>query len=63
VDGVTGVLSEPTAQDLASKLWELFSDGGSLLDTLSARAEAAFASRFSLARYRSEVLDAVRRAL
>jgi glycosyltransferase involved in cell wall biosynthesis len=61
-DGVTGVLSAPTAQDLASKLLELFSAGGSVLDSISARAHAAFAVRFSLHRYRSAVLDAVARA-
>jgi glycosyltransferase involved in cell wall biosynthesis len=62
-DGVTGVLSAPTARDLASKLLELFSNGGALLDALSARAQAAFAARFSLDRYRAEVLDTVGRAL
>jgi glycosyltransferase involved in cell wall biosynthesis len=62
-DGVTGVLSAPTARDLASKLLGLFSDGGALLDSISAQAKAAFAARFSLDRYRSEVLDAVGRAL
>ena len=62
-DGVTGVLSTPTAPDLATKLMELFSNGGALLDCISARAQAAFADRFSLDRYRSEVLDAVGRAL
>jgi glycosyltransferase involved in cell wall biosynthesis len=39
-DGVTGVLSAPTARDLASKLLELFSNGGALLDCISARAQA-----------------------
>jgi glycosyltransferase involved in cell wall biosynthesis len=62
-DGVTGVLCLPTARDLASKLLELFSNGGALLDCISARAQAAFAARFSLDRYRSEVLDAVGRAM
>jgi glycosyltransferase involved in cell wall biosynthesis len=62
-DGVTGVLSEPTAPDLASKLLELFSSGGALLDCISTRAHAAFEARFSLDRYRSEVLDAVGHAL
>jgi len=62
-DGVTGVLSAPTVQDLASKLLELFSQGGALLDSISRRAQAAFAVRFSLERYRSEVLDVVGRAL
>ena len=62
-DGVTGVLSAPTARDLASKLLELFSNGGALLDCISARACAVFAARFTLDRYRSEVLDAVERAL
>ena len=42
-DGVTGVLSAPTAPDLASKLLELFSNGGALLDAISVRARAAFA--------------------
>jgi hypothetical protein len=42
---------------------QLFSDGGASLDCISARAQAAFAARFSLDRYRSEVLDAVGRAL
>jgi glycosyltransferase involved in cell wall biosynthesis len=62
-DGVTGVLSAPTARDLAFKLLELFSGSGALLDCISAQAKAAFAARFSLDRYRSEVLDAVGRAL
>ncbi len=58
-DGVTGVLSPPTAQDLASKLLELFSNGAGLLDGISARAKAVFTERFTLERYRAEVLDAV----
>jgi glycosyltransferase involved in cell wall biosynthesis len=58
---VTGVLSAPTVMDLASKLLELFSDGGAVLDSLSARAQAAFAAHFSLDRYRAEVLEVVRR--
>jgi glycosyltransferase involved in cell wall biosynthesis len=58
-DGVTGVLSAPTSEDLASKLLELFSTGDALLDSISARARVAFAARFSLQRYRCEVLDAV----
>jgi glycosyltransferase involved in cell wall biosynthesis len=62
-DGVTGVLSAPTARDLASKLLQLFSDGGALLDCISAQAKAAFAARFSLDKYRTEVLDAVGRAV
>lgn len=62
-DGVTGVLSSPTAQDLAAKLLELFSDGGGSLGRISQRARAAFATRFSLDRYRAEVLDVVGRAL
>ena len=62
-DGVTGVLSPATAQDLAAKLLELFSDGGASLGRISQRARAAFATRFSLDRYRSEVLDVVGRAL
>jgi glycosyltransferase involved in cell wall biosynthesis len=61
-DGVTGVLSAPTARDLAAKLLELFSNGGGLLDSLSSRAQVVFAKRFSLERYRSEVLDVVGRA-
>jgi glycosyltransferase involved in cell wall biosynthesis len=61
-DGVTGVLSAPTPVHLASKLLDLFSNGEALLDRISARAHAAFAARFSLDRYRSEVLDVVRRA-
>ena len=62
-DGVTGVLSAPTARDLASKLLELFSGGAALLDSISVQAKAAFAARFSLDRYRSAVLDAVGHAL
>ncbi len=61
-DGVTGVLSAPTAPDLAAKLLELFCDGGARLDRLSHRARVVFATRFSLERYRSEVLNAVRHA-
>ena len=62
-DGVTGVLSAPTVRDLASKLLELVSDKGTLLDCISTRARASFAARFSLQRYRSEILEAVGRAL
>jgi glycosyltransferase involved in cell wall biosynthesis len=62
-DGVTAVLSAPTAGDLASKLLELFSNGDALLDCISARARAAFAARFTLDRYRAEVLDAIGSAL
>jgi glycosyltransferase involved in cell wall biosynthesis len=62
-DGVTGVLSAATARDLASRLLDLFSAGGALLESISAQAKAAFAARFSLERYRSEVLDAVGHAL
>lgn len=62
-DGVTGVLTAPTPSDLASKLLKLFSDGGALLHCISMRAQGAFAARFSLERYRSEVLRVVRRAV
>lgn len=62
-DGVTGVLSAPTPSDLASKLSELFSNGDGLLDALSRHARSAFAARFSLDRYRAELLDAVGRAM
>ena len=58
-DGVTGVLTAPNARALASKLSDLMSGGDALLKALSQRAQAAFASRFSLDRYRSEVLAAV----
>ncbi|MGA2879251.1 MAG: glycosyltransferase family 4 protein [Bryobacteraceae bacterium] len=61
-DGVTGILSAPTSRDLAAKLLELFSNGGAFLDGISARARQSFAARFSLHRYRSEVLDVVGRA-
>jgi glycosyltransferase involved in cell wall biosynthesis len=59
-DGVTGILCSPTVWDLASKLLHVFSGRGAWLDALSERACAAFAARFSLDRYRSEVLDVVR---
>jgi glycosyltransferase involved in cell wall biosynthesis len=62
-DGVTGVLCAPTPVDLASKLLELYSSGDALLDRISARAQAAFQARFTLERYRTEVLDVVRCAL
>jgi glycosyltransferase involved in cell wall biosynthesis len=62
-EGVTGVLCLPTAEDLAAKLLELFSDSSGLLASLSERAQAAFAARFSLERYRSEVLEVVRHAI
>jgi len=58
-DGVTGVLTAPTACDLASTLLELFSNGGAFLDCISARARAKFEARFTLARYRAEVLHAI----
>lgn len=57
---VTGLLSAPTAQDLASTISELFSNGDALLDGISTRARAVFKARFSLERYRSEMLDALR---
>jgi glycosyltransferase involved in cell wall biosynthesis len=59
-DGVTGVLCGPTPQDLASKLFDLFCNGEALLHCVSARAQVAFNARFTLERYRSEVLDVVR---
>jgi glycosyltransferase involved in cell wall biosynthesis len=62
-DGVTGVLSQPTAQGLAAKLLELFSDGGASLARISQLARVAFATHFSLDRYRSQVLEVVGRAL
>jgi glycosyltransferase involved in cell wall biosynthesis len=62
-DGVTGVLSPPTAQDLAAHLLELFPGGAALLDRVSSRAQTAFAARFSLDRYRSQVLDVVQGAI
>lgn len=62
-DGVTGVLTEPTAVDLASKLSELFCNGDALLDGIAARASAAFNARFTLDRFRAEVLSAVESAL
>jgi glycosyltransferase involved in cell wall biosynthesis len=58
-DGVTGVLCAPTPHDLASKLLDLFSNGEALLHCVSARAQVAFNARFTLVRYRSEVLDVV----
>jgi glycosyltransferase involved in cell wall biosynthesis len=62
-DGVTGVLCPPTAHDLAAKLLELLSDGGALLNFLSGHARTSFQATFSLERYRSEVLEAVRGAI
>jgi len=62
-DGVTGVLSAPSAQNLAAKLFELFSNGEALLDGMAARARAIFETRLSLERYQSEVLEVVRSAL
>ena len=62
-DGVTGVLSPPTAQDLAANLLELFPGGAGLLERISERAQKAFATRFSLDRYRSQVLDVVHGAI
>jgi glycosyltransferase involved in cell wall biosynthesis len=58
-DGVTGMLSVPTAQDLAATLERLFSGESASLDRIATEAFAAFQARFSLERYRSEVLDAV----
>jgi glycosyltransferase involved in cell wall biosynthesis len=58
-DGVTGVLCAPTPQDLAAKLLDLFSNGERMLHRVSARAQVAFKARFTLERYRSEVLDVV----
>jgi hypothetical protein len=62
-DGVTGVLCAPTPQDLATKLLEVCSSGDALLEGISANAQLAFQARFTLDRFRSEVLDAVRSAL
>lgn len=62
-DGVTGVLSPPTARDLAANLLELFPCGAARLERISARAQKAFATRFSLERFRSEVLDMVQGAI
>lgn len=62
-DGVTGVLSPPTAQELASTLLQLFRGNGAWLESIRTQAQTAFASRFSLERYRSAVLDAVKCAL
>jgi glycosyltransferase involved in cell wall biosynthesis len=62
-DRVTGMLSAPTAQDLAATLLELFSGESGSLDRIVTEAQAAFQARFSLDRYRSEVLDAVRSIL
>jgi glycosyltransferase involved in cell wall biosynthesis len=59
-DGVTGVLCPPTAQDLACRLIQLLSGPRAVLDSLAPRAKSVFASRFSLARYQTEVLDVVR---
>jgi len=62
-DGITGVLTEPTPRALASRLSDLIWGGDGFLDAMSQRARAVFASRFSLDRYRSEILAVVGEAL
>lgn len=58
-DGVTGVLCSPTAEHLAAALLGIMHLGGSALQTRAERARATFTQRFSLDRYRSEVMTVV----
>jgi glycosyltransferase involved in cell wall biosynthesis len=62
-DGVTGRLCSPEPAKLADTLLEVIERGRTRLDSLARRAEAEFAERFSLERYRSEVLQVVRSAI
>jgi len=58
--GVTGVLCSPAPCDLAWKLCGLLSCGRAMLDCLASRAQRVFQSRFSVERFRAEVLRVVR---
>lgn len=62
-DGVTGVLCSPQPSELARILLQVMQSGAERLDALAGGAKRALAERFSLDRYRSEVLQVVRRAM
>ncbi len=62
-DGVTGVLCSPQASELARILLQMTHGGAMRLDALAERAKRALTERFSLERYRSEILQVVRRAM
>jgi len=62
-DGVTGVLCPPDPAQLACVLLEMMQRGRTFVDSLARQAKAAFAKRFSLERYQSEVLQVVRGAI
>jgi glycosyltransferase involved in cell wall biosynthesis len=61
-DGRTGFLIEPNVEALASKLRELRQGGPAALLEIAKRARAVFEQRYTLARYRLEILDAADRA-
>ncbi len=58
-DGVTGMLCLPTVADLAATIVRVLAAEKGTLGGYSARAKAAFESRFSLARYQTQVLGVV----
>lgn len=62
-DGVTGVLCSPEPSELAGTLLQLMRSGAERLDALAERAKRVLAERFSLERYRPEVLQVVRGAM
>ena len=64
-DGVTGILCSPDPAELAQTLMKLMQceRARAHLHSLATRAKDTFAERFSLERYRSEVLQVVRDAM
>lgn len=62
-DGVTGILCSPEPAELARTLIGLMRCTRERLDPIARRAKAAFAARFSLERYQSEILQVVRHAM
>jgi glycosyltransferase involved in cell wall biosynthesis len=60
---VTGVLCSPDPTELANTLLEVMRSGAEGLDSLAVQATRTLAERFSLERYRAEVLRVVRHAL
>jgi glycosyltransferase involved in cell wall biosynthesis len=62
-DGETGVLCPPDPSALARTLLHLMRSGAERLDSLAEHARRVLAGRFSLERYRAEVLQVVRSAI
>lgn len=64
-DGVTGILCSPDPDELSQTIVKLLQSARvrAFLDSLAARAKAAFCEQFCLERYRREILQAVRSAI